>query len=221
MSPHTNRLSLVVISLKTFPSTPLNFSFSSVDLPTCGAYTDTIFKTLLPTVTLSTIILSVIRFTSITLSIHFSATKIPTPASPSSHPAHKNLYIAPSLPSDFALPPFHLVSCKQQKSSLLLAAMSATSPLLPLILPTFTVPILKFMSPALLPNVRLVLGCVRSTVAIRILASGSPANAPLVSPRDRRCGMVSLLLSLILVLWRVFLRRMPFLTQPIVIGYWT
>src|SRR5208282_3303490 len=170
-------------------------------LPTCGAYTETMFKTLLPTVTLSTIILLLIRFTSITFSIHFSATKIPTPASPSSHPAHKNLYIAPSLPSDLALPLFHLVSCKQQKSSLLLAAMSATSPLLPFMLSTFKVPILKFMSPALLPNVRLVLGCVRTTVVhlLRILASGSPANAPLVSPRDRRCGMVSLLLSLILV----------------------
>src|SRR5271157_4287078 len=129
------------------------------------------FKTLLPTVTLSTIILSLIPFTSITFSIHFSATKIPTPASPSSHPAHKNLYIAPSLPSDLALPPFHLVYCKQQKSNILLAAMSATTPLLPFVLPKFKAPILKFMSPALLPHVRLVLGCVRSTVfyVIRIL----------------------------------------------------
>src|SRR5208282_4467852 len=106
---------------------------------------------------------------------------------------HKNLYIAPSLPSDLALPPFHLVSCKQKKSSLILAAMSATSPLLPFMPPTFKLPILKFMSPALLSNVRLVLGCVRTTVVhlLRKLASGSPANAPLVSPRDRRCGMVS------------------------------
>src|SRR5208282_2482281 len=127
--------------------------------------------------------------------------KIPSPASPSSHPTNKNLNIAPSLPSDLALPPFHLVSCKQQKSSLLLAAMSATSPLLPFILPTFKVPILKFMSPALLPNVQLVMGCVWTTVVhlFRILASGLPANAPLLSPRDRRCGMISLLLSLILV----------------------
>src|SRR5208282_4150532 len=133
--------------------------------------------------------------------IHFSATKIHKPASPSSHSAHKNVYIAPSLPSDLALPPFHLVSCKQQKSSLLLAAMSATSTFLPFKVPTFKVPILKFMSPALSPNVRLVLGCVQTTVVhlLLILASGSPANAPLVSPRYRRCGMVSLLLSLILV----------------------
>src|SRR5208282_686305 len=58
MSPHTNRLSFVDVSLKTFPNTPLNSSFSSVDLPTCGAYTETMFKTLLPTVTLSILILS-------------------------------------------------------------------------------------------------------------------------------------------------------------------
>src|SRR5208282_1075833 len=132
--------------------------------------------------------------------IHFSATKIPTPASPSSHPAHKNLYIAYSLPSDLALPPFHLISCKQQKSSLV-ATMSATLPLLPFMLPTLKGSILKFMSPALLLNVRLVLGCVRTTVVhlLRILASGSQANAPLLSPCDRRYGISSLMLSLILV----------------------
>src|SRR5271163_2147309 len=76
-----------------------------------------------------------------TLSIHLSATKIPTPDTPSSDPLQKNLYLAPSLPSNiFALPPFHLVSSKHQKSNLLLADTSATSILLRDIVPTFTVP---------------------------------------------------------------------------------
>src|SRR5664279_3492789 len=67
------------------------------------------FNNDLPTLTLRTITLSFIRFTSITSSIHFSATKISTPEIPSSQPIQKNL----QLPIVLALPPFHLVSCKQ------------------------------------------------------------------------------------------------------------
>src|SRR5579864_829794 len=106
------------------------------------------FSTDLPIATLTIISLSHTRLTSITFSIHLSATKIPTPDTPSSEPLQKNLNLAPSLPSNvLALPPFHLVSCKQQKSNLLLEATSATSTALRDIVPTFTVPTLTLTDP--------------------------------------------------------------------------
>src|SRR5260221_7451397 len=82
MSPHTTNLSMASIPIKTPPNEVKNSSFSSVVLPTCGAYTDTRFNTDFPTVTLSTMTLSLTLFTSITLSIHLSATKTPTPDIP-------------------------------------------------------------------------------------------------------------------------------------------
>src|SRR5580692_2953406 len=115
-------------------------------LPTCGAYTDTRFKMVLPTFILTTHTLSLIRFTCTMFSIHLSATIIPTPATPSSQPTQKNLYLAPSSPiilTQHPLLPFHLVSCKQQKSILLLPTISTTSPLLLVIVSTFTLPILS------------------------------------------------------------------------------
>src|SRR5580692_3136360 len=87
-----------------------------------------------------------IRFTCTTFSIHLSATIIPTPATPSSQPTQKNLYLVPSSPiilTQHPLLPFHLVFCKQQISILLLPTISITSPLLLLIVPKFTLPILS------------------------------------------------------------------------------
>src|SRR5271157_1102609 len=113
MSPHTKKLSFVDISLKTFPQHTIKFLL----LLCRPAYLYSVYRDYVQDAFTNshsqyhnplTNTLHLNHF-----SIHFSATKIPTPASPSSHPAHKNLYIAPSLPSDFALPPFHLVSCKQ------------------------------------------------------------------------------------------------------------
>src|SRR5580693_6680795 len=86
------------------------------------------------------------RLTCTTFSIYLSATLIPTPATPSSQPTQKNLYLDPSSPlilTQHPLFPFHLVSCKQQKSILLLPTISTTSPLLLLIIPTLTLPILS------------------------------------------------------------------------------
>src|SRR5208282_4823659 len=81
----------------------------------------------------------------------------------------------------------------------LIAAISATSPSLSFILPTLTVPIPKtvlcssFLTPpAILPGARLVLSDTWSTVAnFSPLVSGIPAlvSAPLVDPRDGRCGI--------------------------------
>src|SRR5271163_1083382 len=106
------------------------------------------FSTALPTITLSTINRSLIRLTSITLSTHFSATTTLTPAVPSLHPVQKILF----LPNSLALPPFHRVSCKQQKSKHLLSHISATSPLRPVSDPTFTDPTLNLNCGAPIAN---------------------------------------------------------------------
>src|SRR5664279_1199071 len=111
----------------------------------------------------------------------------------------KNLCHSLSLPTHFARPPFQRVSCTQQMSRCLLAAISTISSHLPLILPTFTVPLfLKQASfsfllqpPAFLPGAQLVLCATWPTVThLSLQASGEPTNAPLVDPRDGRCGIV-------------------------------
>src|SRR5216117_3598369 len=100
------------------------------------------FRIFAPIETLNNIILSLIFFTSMTLSTHFSATSTPTPANPSL-PFQKNLYLLPFAPSHLLPSPLHLVSCKQQKSRHLLLAISATSPSLLDIVPTFHEPTLN------------------------------------------------------------------------------
>src|SRR5437867_9180827 len=92
--------------------------------------------------TLNNIILSLIFFTSMTLSTHFSATSTPTPANPSL-PFQKNLYLLPFAPSHLLPSPLYLLFCKQQKSRHLLPAISATSPSLLDVVPTFHKPTLN------------------------------------------------------------------------------
>src|SRR6267154_3303793 len=79
-----------------------------------------------------------------TFSTHFSATNTRTPANPAPQPIPKNLYLLPSSPSHLLPSPLHLVSRKQQKSKPLLPAISANSPSLPDIVPTFNEPTLNW-----------------------------------------------------------------------------
>jgi hypothetical protein len=102
-------------------------------------------------ISLRRIILSEGRWTSNTEPAHFSASRKPTPFVPSELPDQKNLYLE-SLPlihrtclreSDGESEPFHLVSCIKARSSLRLLVVSTTSALLPLMVPTFMLPVLK------------------------------------------------------------------------------
>src|SRR5206468_4779706 len=113
MSPHTKTLSSTPTPDSNFVILSQNSSFSAYGLPAFGAYADTIFTTLTPTVSLTNISRSFTLLTSTTFSNHFSATRIPTPL----QPVQKNLYLFPSPSKVLALCPFHFVSCKQQKSN--------------------------------------------------------------------------------------------------------
>src|SRR6476469_7771171 len=150
-SPHTITTSCSPNPSTTPPSSTYNPSFSSINLPICEPYTDTTHNITLPTVTFTTITLSLTLSTPITLSTHFLATIIPTPPPPSSHPLHQNLN-SPIHSQQFPSLPFLLVSCTHPKSKHLLSIISTTSPSLPLIVPTFTVPILNLSpSPPIVP----------------------------------------------------------------------
>src|SRR5206468_3999986 len=137
MSPHTKTLSFTPTPDSNFVILSQNSSFSAYGLPACGAYADTIFTILTPTVSLTKISRSFILLTSTTFSNHFSVTRIPTPEDPSLQPVQKNLYLCPSPSKVLALCPFHFVSCKQQKSNPRLPTISTTSPLFLTIVPTF------------------------------------------------------------------------------------
>src|SRR5664279_5272251 len=146
------------------------------------------FNNDLPSLTLRTISLSFIGSNSITSSLHFSATNLPTPEIPSSQPIQKNL----QLPIVLAFPPFHLVSCKQQKSRRLVSIIFTISPLLPRIVPTFTLPTL---------NLTLLLIANLSLIPPGYLT----ASAHLVDPGDARSGMIFFLL------WLMYLQQVFFL----------
>src|SRR5206468_7230733 len=88
------------------------------------------FRIFVPIETLININLSFNLFTSTTFSTHFSATSTPTPANPTlpTPPIQKNLYLLLFSPSNLTPFPFHFVSCKQQKSSLLLPHILPSTP---------------------------------------------------------------------------------------------
>src|SRR5918995_2874725 len=130
VSPPTKMISSFFISNNNFVKQNQNSSFSASDLSACGAYAETIFIIFSLKAILIIISLSLTFFTSTTLSTHFSAIIIPTPDVSAAHPFQKNLYLYSSLPNILLISPFHLVSCRQQKSNFLLPTISATSSLL-------------------------------------------------------------------------------------------
>ena len=131
----------------SFLSSAKNSSFSSIGLPTWGAYTDTTFRIILPTASLKDNSLSLTLLTPTTCSNHFSDIITPTPAKPRSQPLQYSLYLAPSTTNVLVFPPFQRVSCEQHTSKRLLPTISTISPVLPCSVPTFALPTLNLVTP--------------------------------------------------------------------------
>ena len=109
-------------------------------LLTCGAYALTIFRMDPFTFSFMAISLSDTLFTSRTLSASSSLTTISIPFF--FHQLHCRIVCIHLQCSNFALLPFHFVSCRHNMSTSLCSIISASSLSLPVIVPIFKAPTL-------------------------------------------------------------------------------
>ena len=130
---------LVIKSSQSFKNSSFIVSVS----PLCGAYADTMLNISPAITSFSLISLSDGLDTSTTFSLNSGHRMTPTPFLPLFSPLYKILNPSPNF---LALLPVHLVSCTHRISIFLLLHTSTSSLPLPVIDPTFQLPILTFLS---------------------------------------------------------------------------